>query len=130
MPEESVVEHVLNYGDWDDVQKMIRILGKGRVAEIFREHAFRPRNNYNPMTRNYFDLYFDAHIPMPNIKKHWSVDRSAFKGDPNAVTVWELENRINFGIGKATIPHTVLKVHWDRLDIDPWKRKALALALE
>jgi len=27
LSEESIVEHVLNYGDWDDVQEMIKILG-------------------------------------------------------------------------------------------------------
>ena len=30
--EESIVEHVLNYGDWNDFQEMIRIMGIERAA--------------------------------------------------------------------------------------------------
>ena len=37
--EASIVEHVLNYGDWDDVQEMIKILGMQKTAEIFREKS-------------------------------------------------------------------------------------------
>lgn len=59
--EESVVEHVLNYGDWDDFQEMLRIMGVERAAVVFREHAFRPRTNYRKRTRHYFKRYFDAH---------------------------------------------------------------------
>ena len=32
---ESIVEHTLNYGDWDDVQKLIKILGIKKIAEVF-----------------------------------------------------------------------------------------------
>ena len=61
LPEESIVEHVLNYGNWDDVQEVIRILGIRRVAEIFNTYAFRPRTNYFPEVRHFFKLYFDKH---------------------------------------------------------------------
>ena len=62
LPEESIVEHVLNYGNWDDVQKVIHILGVERVAQIFNTYAFRPRTNYFPEVRHYFKLYFDKHV--------------------------------------------------------------------
>ena len=62
LPEESTVESVLNYGNWDDVQEVIRILGIRRVAEIFRAHAFRPRSNYRRRVRHYFNLYFNKHV--------------------------------------------------------------------
>lgn len=39
LSEESIVEHVLNYGDWDDVQEMIKILGMGKTASIFMEKS-------------------------------------------------------------------------------------------
>lgn len=61
LQDESVVEAVLNYGDWDDVQEIIKILGIKRVADIFRTYALRPRTNYLPQIRNYFSLYFDKY---------------------------------------------------------------------
>lgn len=64
LKKESIVEATLNYGDWDDVQTLISILGIQEVARIFRERS-KPskigRQNYNKKTKNYFSLYFDAH---------------------------------------------------------------------
>lgn len=64
--EESIVEHVLNYGNWQDVQETIKILGLRRTAEIFRERS-RPdkygRQNYRKEIKHYFQLYFDKHSP-------------------------------------------------------------------
>lgn len=65
LDEASIVEHVLNYGDWDDVQGMIKILGMERTAEIFREKS-KPdkfgRQNYRPEIKHYFNLYFNKHL--------------------------------------------------------------------
>lgn len=58
---ESIVEHTLNYGDWDDVQKLISILGIDETATIFREQTNRPRVNYHPKTKHYFNLYFNKY---------------------------------------------------------------------
>lgn len=55
---ESIVEHVLNYGDWNDVQKLISILGYQDIMSIFLKQISRPRNNYRPEIINYFKLYF------------------------------------------------------------------------
>lgn len=63
--EASVVEHVLNYGDWDDVQKMIKILGMKKTAKIFREKSTPDkfgRQNYRPEIKGYFNLYFNKHL--------------------------------------------------------------------
>ncbi|MEK7181388.1 MAG: hypothetical protein AAB738_03615 [Patescibacteria group bacterium] len=57
----SLVEAVLNYGDWEDVQELFKIMGIKRVAKIFNIHAFRDRTNYFPQIRNYFRLYFDKY---------------------------------------------------------------------
>ena len=66
LDESSIVEHVLNYGDWDDVQEMIKIIGMKRVAEIFREKS-KPsemgRQNYRSDMIRYFNMYFDKHLP-------------------------------------------------------------------
>ncbi|PIR13627.1 hypothetical protein COV49_01590 [Candidatus Falkowbacteria bacterium CG11_big_fil_rev_8_21_14_0_20_39_10] len=64
LSEESIVEHVLNYGDWDDAQKMIKILGIKKTARIFRKKS-KPskmnRQNYGEKTKYFFTLYFNKH---------------------------------------------------------------------
>jgi len=56
--EESIVEHVLNYGDWQDVQEMIKILGIKKITEIFNKQINQRRANYDKKIMNYFKLYF------------------------------------------------------------------------
>ena len=62
LDERSIVEHVLNYGNWDDVQEMFRIMGIDRAAAVFRRWAFVPRSNYRKSIVHYFDLYFNKNI--------------------------------------------------------------------
>lgn len=61
LSEESIVEHVLNYGDWDDVQEMLKILGIKKAAKIFRAKSKQKRSNYRPEIKNYFQLYFNEY---------------------------------------------------------------------
>lgn len=61
LPLESIVEHTLNYGNWDDVQTLIKIAGIKKVAEIFRKQTVGPRLNYYPQIIHYFKLYFDKY---------------------------------------------------------------------
>lgn len=62
---DSIVEAVLNYGDWDDVQTLIKIMGIKKVAKIFQVKA-KPdkwgRTNYRPEIKNYFQLYFNKYV--------------------------------------------------------------------
>ncbi|KKR31858.1 MAG: hypothetical protein UT65_C0015G0020 [Parcubacteria group bacterium GW2011_GWF2_39_8b] len=62
---ESIVEATLNYGDWDDVQELIKILGMKKTAQIFREKS-KPdkfgRQNYDSRVKNYFQLYFGKYV--------------------------------------------------------------------
>lgn len=66
LPPESIVEAVLNYGNWDDVQTLIKIMGIKKVAKIFREKS-KPskigRQNYRERAKNYFSLYFNKYVP-------------------------------------------------------------------
>ena len=65
LDEASIVEHVLNYGDWADVQIMIKILGMQKAAKIFREKSIPSkvgRQNYRPEIIRYFNLYFNKHV--------------------------------------------------------------------
>lgn len=61
---ESIVEATLNYGDWDDVQTLIKIMGIKEVAKIFREKS-QPskmgRQNYRLEIKYYFNLYFNRY---------------------------------------------------------------------
>lgn len=69
---ESIVEATLNYGDWDDVQLLIKILGIKKVAKIFREKSPKSpmgRTNYFPEITHYFNLYFHKYAPQRNFVK-------------------------------------------------------------
>jgi len=55
---ESIVEHTLNYGDWDDVQKLTAIMGIKKMARIFKNQTSQRRTNYDDKIKNYFSLYF------------------------------------------------------------------------
>ena len=55
---ESIVEHTLNYGDWDDVQKLTAIMGIKKMARIFKNQIRQKRTNYDDKIKNYFSLYF------------------------------------------------------------------------
>jgi hypothetical protein len=61
---ESIVEATLNYGNWDDVQTLIKIMGIKKVAKIFRAKS-KPgkwgRTNYDSKITNYFNLYFNKY---------------------------------------------------------------------
>ena len=62
--------------------------------------------------------------------KHWSVQTSGLKKDPRLFAVWQLEQAINFGIRDGKIKKGDLRANWDKLDLDPAKKKFLALALD
>ena len=61
LSDKAIVEAVLNYGDWNDVKKMIAILGVKKTANIFKEQIRRRRKNYDQKIINYFKLYFKKH---------------------------------------------------------------------
>lgn len=63
LSDEAVVEAVLNYGDWEDVQKLIKILGIKKTAKIFRKQISGFRTNYDDKMKNYFTLYFNKYAP-------------------------------------------------------------------
>lgn len=63
LEERSIVEHVLNYGDWQDFKDMLQIMGVGNAARVFRQWAFAKRSNYHKRTAEYFNLYFNKYAP-------------------------------------------------------------------
>ncbi len=58
LSEQAVVERIFNYGGWEDVQELISILGREKVAEIFFDRIGRRRNNFSPRIKRFFELYF------------------------------------------------------------------------
>jgi len=62
--DELLVEHILNYGTMADVQELFRVMGLQRVAEVFFfsvSRSERRRNNFNPVSLNYFTLLFNRY---------------------------------------------------------------------
>jgi hypothetical protein len=58
---ESVVEGILNRGNWNDVQALFEEVGLSKVMHIFKKQIKSPRTNYKPQTINFFNLYFERH---------------------------------------------------------------------
>jgi len=61
LSKESILENVLNYGDFDDIKELLKILGMKNAARIFYKQLTNQRNNYRPKIANYFKLYFKKH---------------------------------------------------------------------
>jgi hypothetical protein len=61
LSDEAVVEGILERGDFDDVQKIIKIMGINKVSKIFFHLTGKKRNNLSPKTINYFKLYFNKY---------------------------------------------------------------------
>lgn len=59
LSEASVLEHILNYGNWDDVQLFIKIKGMSESAALFNKSSKNMRVNYTPAIQSYFSRYFN-----------------------------------------------------------------------
>ena len=53
---EFLVETILNYGDMNDVRKLIKIIGIERLSEIFSGLQGRKIMNYYPEIYNFFSI--------------------------------------------------------------------------
>lgn len=61
LSDESVLEHILAYGDWDDVMGAENILGISKMKELFDRISSKKRVNLKPRTINYFQNYFSKY---------------------------------------------------------------------
>lgn len=61
LSEKSMLEHVLNYGTWEDYQLTESALGLRRTYILFQELISRKRINLKPQTVNYFTKYFETY---------------------------------------------------------------------
>ena len=60
---------------------------------------------------------------------NWSVDASILKKFPEQYRIWRLEQLINFGLGKEKIDKKELKKYFNKIRIDPLKKKYLKFLL-
>lgn len=60
---------------------------------------------------------------------NWSVDEKELAKNPEKYAIWKLEQMANFGLGEDKFNREELEKYWDKLDIDPARRKFLALIL-
>lgn len=61
LSDKSALEHILSYGDWDDVMEAEKILGISKMEYLFKEITNQKRINLKPRTLNYFQNYFSKY---------------------------------------------------------------------
>jgi hypothetical protein len=64
LPLPVVVEFFLNYAEADSVKKLFELEGINQVKEIFEAQintSERVSNNYNPLSKNFYTLYFEKY---------------------------------------------------------------------
>jgi len=58
MSEESMLEHILSYGNWEDFLTVENTWGIEKTNTLYKNLKSKKRVNLRPQTINYFDLYF------------------------------------------------------------------------
>lgn len=61
LSEDSILESVLNYGNFEDFLELERVMGKKKTKKIFKKRATINRTNFRPEIKNYFTLYFNKY---------------------------------------------------------------------
>jgi len=54
----SALEHILSYGNWEDIKEAEKTLGTEKMKSLFQEICRKKRVNLKPRTINYFQNYF------------------------------------------------------------------------
>ncbi len=58
---------------------------------------------------------------------NWSTDTTELKKNPSAYAIFRLEQLINFGLQGERLSIADLRKYWDKLVLDPAKRRALQI---
>lgn len=58
LSEKSMLEHILNYGTWEDYLVAESVFGLKKTQGLFKEIIRGKRVNLRPQTKNYFTNYF------------------------------------------------------------------------
>ncbi len=54
----GILEAVLSYGSWNEVNQLIKLIGKRKLGLVYNQLLSQSRVNLRPETVNYFNLYF------------------------------------------------------------------------
>lgn len=60
---------------------------------------------------------------------NWTVDEKRLQKNKKAYTIWKLEQMVNFGLNGKKINGQELKKLWDKLQLDPARKRFLQLLL-
>jgi len=60
---------------------------------------------------------------------NWAVDENLLKKNKQGYAVWKLEQMVNFGLNGGKINKKELKKYWDKLRLDPSRKRFLELLL-
>ena len=60
---------------------------------------------------------------------NWSVDEKNMAGEGEEQTIWRIQQMANFGLNKQKIPEADLRKYWDKIKIDPARKKFLYILL-
>lgn len=60
---------------------------------------------------------------------NWSVNEKELSKDPEKYAIWKLEQMANFGLGGDKFNRAELERYWDKLNLDPARKKFLELIL-
>lgn len=60
---------------------------------------------------------------------NWSVDLKQLRKHKEAYTIWRLEQLINYGLAGERLNKGLVKKYWDRLRLDPQKKRYLQFLL-
>jgi hypothetical protein len=66
LPLPVVLEFFINYANQEDIKELFKVVGIKNAAAVFFEQinkSARVANNYEPVSRNYFSLYFKKYAP-------------------------------------------------------------------
>ena len=60
---------------------------------------------------------------------NWSTDTTEPKKDLEKYAIWELEQRINFGLNGSLLDAEKLRRYWPQLNLDPSRKAYLSFLL-
>jgi len=60
---------------------------------------------------------------------NWSTDEKKLAKNKEQYAIWKLEQKINFGLNGKKLKEKELKKYWSKIEIDPDRKKFLALLI-
>ncbi|MBI2628216.1 MAG: hypothetical protein HYW71_02160 [Candidatus Niyogibacteria bacterium] len=62
--------------------------------------------------------------------RNWSTDAKELKKNPEQYAIWKLEQMVNFGLQGEKLNRQLLEKYWDKITIDPSRRRYLRHILD